>query len=86
MARKQISEEQLTWIVGQELVNQCLNLNQLAELDPNLAISMIQERLAQDNAIAHYIVHSPTVEFIFNEQMKHIITLLREENTNGTHH
>ena len=78
MAQKQITEEQLTWIVGQELVNQCLNLNTLAELDPDIAIGMLQDRLSQGNAIAHYIVHSPTVEFIFNQEMKHIITLLRE--------
>jgi len=86
MGRKQISEEQLTWIVGQELVNQCLNLNTLAELDPDIAIGMLQDRLSQNNAIAHYIVHSPTVEFMFNDEMKQIITLLREGDSHGTRH
>lgn len=86
MAQKQITEEQLTWIVGQELVNQCLNLNALAKLDSNLAIEMIQERLDQNNAIAYYIVHSPTVEFMFNDEMKQVVTLLRTEGQHGTAH
>lgn len=86
MAQKQISEEQLTWIVGQELVNQCLNLNTLAELDSQLAIDMIKERLDQNNAIAHYIVHSPTVEFMLSDEMKQIVTLLREGDSYGTCH
>jgi len=86
MGQTSPSEQQFTYLVGQELVNQCLNLNTLAELDPEIAINMIQDRLDQNNAIAFYIVHSPTVEFMFNDEMKHIVTLLREGGQHGTRH
>lgn len=86
MAQTKLNEKQFTYLVGQELVNQCLNLNTLAELCPETAIGMIQDRLDQDNAIAFYIVYSPTVEFMFNEEMKHIVTLLREGDNHGTRH
>ena len=86
MGQSKINEQQFTYLVGQELVNQCLNLNTLAELCPETAISMIQDRLNQNNAIALYIVHSPTVEFMFNDEMKHIVTLLREGGEHGTRH
>ena len=69
MAQSKINEQQFTYLVGQELVNQCLNLNTLAELCPETAIGMIQDRLDQNNAVAYYIVHSPTVEFMFNENL-----------------
>ena len=85
MGQGKITEQQLTWVVGQELVNQCLNLNTLAELDSEIAVQMLKERLDQNNAIAHYIVHSPTVEFMFNDEMKQIVTLLRGDS-NGTRH
>jgi len=86
MGQTSPSEQQFTYLVGQELVTQCLNLNTLAELCPETAAGMIQERLDQNNAIAFYIVHSPTVEFMFNDEMKHIVTLLREGGKHGTRH
>ena len=86
MGQTKLSEKQFTYLVGQELVNQCLNLNTLAELCPDTAIGMIQERLDQNNAVAYYIVHSPTVEFMFNKEMKEIVSLLREGGSHGTRH
>ena len=86
MGQTKLTEKQFTYLVGQELVNQCLNLNTLAELCPETAIGMIQDRLDQDNAIAYYIVHSPTVEFMLNKEMKHIVALLREGGNHGTCH
>ena len=86
MGQTKLSEKQFTYLVGQELVNQCLNLNTLAELCPETAIGMIQDRLDQDNAIAHYIVHSPTVEFMLSKEMLEIVTLLREGGDHGTCH
>ena len=86
MGQTKLTEKQFTYLVGKELVNQCLNLNTLAELDTDIAISMIQDRLDQKNAIAYYIVHSPTVEFMFNKEMLEIVSLLREGGSHGTHH
>ena len=86
MGQTKISEQQLTYLVGKELVNQCLNLNTLAELCPETAASMIQDRLDHKNAIAYYIVHSPTVEFMLSKEMLEIVTLLREGGSHGTRH